>query len=188
MTEKTLTSESISENSESNLEAHTGPKFCRYCFENIHCSAKVCHHCGRHQSRFWQYFHIGQIGLLVSILMVAIAFFQLEEARNERVNAASALTRATQAEKKASLAAKSAEKAEQNIKVVQEALSRQALLLTSVTWLHLETKSEFGTERAKKAADQILADLDSLIVSAIPDPNERRQWVQNLRESIPMRR
>jgi hypothetical protein len=67
-------------------------KECLYCHEHIKVSAKVCFHCGRHQRRIVQYFD--RIGILVSILLLILSFWQAREARLKRIEAEEALKRA----------------------------------------------------------------------------------------------
>ena len=149
-------------------------KVCRYCSEPIKASAKVCHHCSRHQNRFWQHFRIEQVGLLVSIVMIVIAFSQLHEARQERIAANNALKKAQQAER--------------DIKKLQAAFMENALSVISITWLDLETRSEFGTERAKKGIRETVKELNSTLQKIIPDPKQRSAWIQELRSRIPKRK
>jgi hypothetical protein len=94
--------------SDTELTLPDGQKLCRYCAQPIVQTATVCHHCSRHQHRFWQHFRIEQIGLLISFIMVVIASSQLKEAQEQRVAAADALARAKQAEHTAVSAAESA--------------------------------------------------------------------------------
>ncbi|MGD9676302.1 MAG: hypothetical protein AB7V19_06425 [Candidatus Bipolaricaulia bacterium] len=63
-----------------------------------------------------------------------------------------------------------------------------ALLLTKVTWLTLETKSEFGTARATAAVNAIARDLNALIVEIIPNPEERSRWISEMQSALPDRR
>ena len=103
--------------------------------------------------------------------MMAIAFVQLREARTERIAAATALKAADAAEEKAA--------------EVSGALREQFLLVASVTWLQLETKNEFGTEHSKRAVDEMLKDINSLLPKVIPDPIERRDWIAALQQRLP---
>lgn len=142
---------------------------CRYCLQPININAKVCQHCSRHQNRFIQY--LDRVGLAVSIIMVLIAFSQLREARQERVDASAALAKAREVEQKT--------------EALHESFRQQALLLTRITWLSLETKYEFGGERARKAAEQVLKYINLVLRSALPDEKQRAQWIAELKETIP---
>lgn len=73
-------------------------KPCKYCKEQIIIDAKVCNKCGRHQNRFWQYFRFEQLGLLLTIVLIILSYFQYEKASNEASDANVALKRATLAE------------------------------------------------------------------------------------------
>jgi len=158
-----------------NLEQATDKdtnRLCRYCVKNISTEAKVCHHCGRHQNRIVQY--SDRIGLLVSIIMLLIAFSQLREARQERVAASDAVTKAQQAER--------------STKSLHEAFRQQALVMTRIEWLNLETSMEIGTERSRKAAEQILKDINLVLRWAIPDQDKRTIWIKELKGTIPARK
>jgi hypothetical protein len=58
----------------------------------------------------------------------------------------------------------------------------------SITWLDLETRSEFGTERAKKGIRETVKELNSTLEKIIPDPKQRSAWIQELRSRIPKRK
>lgn len=109
-------------NTDIEREVNGNQKKCRYCQKSICMDAKVCHYCGRHQSRFWQHFRIEHIGLLASIIMVFIALSQLREARNERIDASNTLERAQEAEKVASKALRISELLEEKNKLAEEKL------------------------------------------------------------------
>jgi len=78
-----------------------------------------------------------------------------------------------------------AESTKNRIEILNKASSDLALLLTKITWLQIETKNEFGTNRAKKATEQIIDELNRLVAVVIPDPQERGQWIEELQSSIP---
>ena len=132
---------------------------------------------------------------------MSITSDQLDEAKKERIAATDALRRAKQAEdtavaastqvkqaEDAAVAAStSARVAEKNITELSHAFRKQTLLITSTAWLLLETKSEFGTDRAKKAAEEILKDINQVLPYAIPNPQERAKWIQELQQRIPPR-
>jgi hypothetical protein len=73
------------------------------------------------------------------------------------------------------------------IEELTKASNELALLLTKITWLQQETKNEFGTNRAQKAMERVTADLNKVIITVIPDPQERNRWIQGLSESLPPR-
>ena len=146
---------------------------CKYCLEEIKTAAKVCKNCGRHQHTFWQHFRIEQVGLLISFLMMLIGYTQLSEARSERILATDALKRA--------------QSAEENIITLNSALREQFLLVASLTWLQIETKNEFGTDRTKVAIDEMLKDLNIFFPQVMPDPMQRKQWIENLQKRLPPR-
>ena len=158
-----------------NLEEATDKntsRSCRYCVKNISIEAKVCHHCGRHQNHIVQY--SDRIGLLASIIMVLIAFSQLREAHQERVAADYAVTQAQQAEAQT--------------RALHEALREQALLITRIEWLTVETSREMGGERSRKAAEQILKDVNLVLQWALPDQDERAIWINELKGTRPARK
>ena len=69
-------------------------RHCRYCTDSIPREAKVCSKCGRDQRWYLNYFRIDHVGLIIALLMIAIAYQQLQEVRRERVAATQALSRA----------------------------------------------------------------------------------------------
>lgn len=74
------------------------------------------------------------------------------------------------------------------IETLHKASSDLALLLTKITWLQIETKNEFGTDRVRKAIEQILKELNEIVAVVIPDPQERSRWIQELQSSLPARK
>ena len=77
-----------------------------------------------------------------------------------------------------------AESTERRIQTLHKASSDLALLLTKITWLHLETKSEFGTDRAKTAINQINVELNKIIQAIFPEQGERNAWILELKNSL----
>ena len=71
-------------------------KECIYCREIIKQSAKVCYHCGRHQVKLIQYFD--RVGIVISVLLLILSFWQATETRMKRIEADEALKRAQAAE------------------------------------------------------------------------------------------
>lgn len=76
---------------------YSNEKNCRYCKSPIYTKASVCCHCGRNQNWFLNYFRIDHIGLIIAVVLVALAYFQFDEARNKRIEATVALRRADHA-------------------------------------------------------------------------------------------
>ncbi len=83
---------------------------------------------------------------------------------------------------------KRAEDTKRDIEILHKASADLALLLTKITWLQIETKSEFGTERAQAAIKSITEDLNRIIIVIIPNDQERVRWIQELQRSLPPRR
>jgi septal ring factor EnvC (AmiA/AmiB activator) len=78
-----------------------------------------------------------------------------------------------------------AERTKNEVEVLHKASLDLALLLVRITWLQLETKSEFGTKRVKVAIKNISDDLNRILRTIIPDEQERIKWLQDLYNSIP---
>src|SRR5262245_16769284 len=77
-------------------------KPCRYCRQDIHIDAKVCQYCRYHQKRYVQYLpYIQSGGLVVTIVALVLSFFQLREARQQRISASEARTEAVSAKESA---------------------------------------------------------------------------------------
>lgn len=81
-----------------------------------------------------------------------------------------------------------AEDAKAQIESLNHASNELALLLTKITWMQLETKSEFGTKRVQVAVQQIFEDLNKVLEVIIPDPEERQKWIEELRKLLPVRK
>ena len=151
-------------------------KKCRYCQESIHTHAKVCYHCARHQSWFWQ--HLGNfellistIGLAASIIMVAVSQSQLAEARKERITA-------TEAKNAALCAQRKTETAHQDIKETVKAFA-------AIVYFQGVVRNEIGTDRAQEAWRQIEHELARPLNRILPDPNERTAFVHDLDGRLP---
>ena len=82
----------------------------------------------------------------------------------------------------------SAENTKADIERLNLASNKTALLIVKATYLSMETKSEFGTERSKKAIQEVLDDLNRLLPIAIPDEKERADWVKKLQDILPPRK
>ena len=131
---------------------------CKYCLQEIKQKAKVCHHCSRHQNRLVQY--SDRIGLLISIVMVGIALFQLNEARQERIVASEAVPKA-------------------------ETL---AASLIRVTYIQAITKNEFGNSpRLKKAQEIKEKELNKVLELRFANKEERKTFLQELTNELPPR-
>ena len=61
--------------------AKTDSRLCRYCKRSMEPGASVCAECGREQKYWLQYF--GNLSVLVSIVMMLLAFYSLLDARKE---------------------------------------------------------------------------------------------------------
>jgi len=79
---------------------------------------------------------------------------------------------------------KFAENTKKEIEILNAASAQIALILVRVTYLTLETKSEFGTSRAEKAGKEIINDLNKILPIIIPDKEERAKWVKNLQNIL----
>lgn len=94
---------------------------------------------------------------------------------------------ATQKEEVGNLS-KHAEKTKGEIANLFKSSSDLALLITKVSWLQLQTKNEFGTERAQRAIKNINEDLNEIIKVVIPDEENRNKWINKLQNSLPPRK
>ena len=73
-------------------------KNCRYCKSLIPSQASVCPRCGRYQNRFFNHFRIDHIGLIIAVVLLFLAVFQFNQAKNECIKATKAWTKASHAE------------------------------------------------------------------------------------------
>jgi hypothetical protein len=152
-------------------EEKTKTKKCRFCFEQINISAFVCRYCGRYQNPVLYY--LGRATLLGSILMVLIAYAQLRQAGKEHIAAKDALERARRAEERASSA--------------YDATKEITQALVRITYLKQQTRMEMGGPRLKQIDKLIQDDLNKILRLMLPDPNERRAFVQKLKDDLPKR-
>ena len=79
-------------NTNQQLESDKAPlqgdkKECRYCSTLMPATASVCYHCRQNQTWWKNHFRIDHVGLLIALIMMIIAYQQLKEARNERIDA-----------------------------------------------------------------------------------------------------
>jgi len=78
--------------------------------------------------------------------------------------------------------------AHQNSQAIFNATKELSVILTRITYVQAQTKSEFGnTPRLKKAAEIIEIDINRVLKLMIPDPTERQAFVQKLTSSLPSR-
>lgn len=76
----------------------------------------------------------------------------------------------------------------QEIEKLNEASSRIALTLIKATYLTLMTKDEFGySARLKKVNAELEKDINQVLPMVIPDPQERKRWVEQLQDILPKR-
>ena len=112
--------------------------------------------------------------------MVFIALSQLKEAREERIAANKALGSAREAMTAAISAQDKTETACQNIKEAVKAFA-------AITYFQGVTRNDMGTERAQEAWRQIEHELNKLLNSILPDPNERNRIIQDLNARLPVK-
>lgn len=79
-------------------------------------------------------------------------------------------------------------KTKSEMQKLNRASAEIALILVRATYLTLETKSEFGTDRAQKAIDLITSDLNKILPMVIPENQDRSKWIQDLKDSLPVRK
>jgi len=119
---------------------------------------------------------------------------QFREATSERINAESAYQEAEvaklaseAAQERGESAADAANQARQEAEEVRNALRDALLSVVKFVYLQVETKGDFGGERLSAALDEIEKDLNKILRAAIPDPSERKQFIESLRLIIPPR-
>lgn len=156
-------------------------KLCRHCAEPIALEARICHHCGTSQTRFWAL--LPRMAVLSSIVLVALASVQLVLAREERIAAKQALNAAINAKNKAELAAEKAKKTEQYITNLNEKLREQILSMITISYMTLESRVAWSAH-SQKVAKEIKAEMDSLLTYIYPDPKERAFWMENLERRV----
>jgi hypothetical protein len=78
--------------------------------------------------------------------------------------------------------------AKKEIEKLNEASSIIALTLTKATYLTLMTKGEFGSSaRLKKVNAELEKDINQVLPMVIPDPQERKRWIEQLQDILPKR-
>jgi len=78
--------------------------------------------------------------------------------------------------------------AHQNSQSIFNATKELSIILTRITYVQAQTKSEFGnTPRLQKAAEIIENDINRVLALMIPDPIERQTFVEDLMNALPSR-
>lgn len=126
---------------------------CSYCLLAIEPNAKVCTKCGRSKGIVGWLEHIGSVALLLSVISTGIAVGQALSARSARIAAQAA--------------------AEESM-TTQSELQALALDVAEATWLQSQNANRFGGHAATKV--RIEDTLDTLLLRAIPDEEERADW------------
>lgn len=83
---------------------------------------------------------------------------------------------------------KFSENTKKEIETLNAASAQIALILVRITYFTLETKSEFGTTRVKKAIQEITSDLNKILPMIIPDNKERAKYIKDLQNILPSRK
>ena len=95
---------------------------------------------------------------MASIILVIIATLQYNEARKEHIAA----------------------------KAAYQATKEIARVLIRVSYLQFETRNELGSsERLKKSEELVQNDLNKILRLMFPNPNERKAFVQKLKNELP---
>ena len=81
-----------------------------------------------------------------------------------------------------------AENTKEEIESLNDISAEIALILVRATYYTIETKNEFGTDRAKTAMEEIENDLNAILPRIIPNPEERANWIKELKEKLPKRK
>ena len=117
---------------DSSAKESANQKLCRYCSMSISLYAKVCHYCNRNQNKYYRLFG-GDIGILISILLLVVTFAMFVLARQENIKASQALREAQAAIGKADAAAKNASGAAGQAKRAQCELIRVGFEVVNIT-------------------------------------------------------
>jgi RNA polymerase subunit RPABC4/transcription elongation factor Spt4 len=157
-------------------------KYCRHCKNYINKEAKVCYHCSRSQNRFWSF--IERVSLIIVISAVALSWLQFNEARKERVKAEEAFSRAEKAKNKALEATQKTKELKQETSKLKDDLKENILSTIKMVYLQAKTRAQFGTSVQKNAEKEIEKELNKILIIAIPDKNERAQWINEMNQII----
>lgn len=111
-----------------------------------------------------------------------------EKSITELLNSGTALQERIEEQKaEVTMLNRDSQAAKKEIEKLNEASTRIALALFKATYLTLQTKYDFGGDRPKKAVTEIEKDLNQILPMVITDPQERKQWIQQLQETLPKR-
>lgn len=112
-----------------------------------------------------------------------------KEALNDVIRKASDLQNKIEEQKKKIVELnQSAEKTKGEVEKLNLASAQIALILVRATYFTIETKSEFGTDRATKAIQEVLNDLNKILPMVILDGKERADWIKKLQATLPPRK
>jgi len=139
-------------------------KECRLCKSKIELTAKVCPHCQNYQNRFSN--SILKISTFISIAFLIIAFWQLWEARQERVEA--------------SLAFQESKIAKEHVE--KTAVDLRQTLKYVVENSYIQAMSGIGMRMGAdpEAKEQLERNLDSLSRFIEPDSIKNKSWWDTL--------
>lgn len=118
-------------------------RLCRSCDQEIAERAKVCHHCGRSQYPLLNFFRYSD---LISIGILIISIWQLNQALHQRVDASEAYAKAESALTKAVAAETRILEARRDVLEISEAVVDMADMIPNVTGYGSGTGNE---DRAK---------------------------------------
>lgn len=112
-----------------------------------------------------------------------------KEALNDVIRKASDLQTRIEEQKRTTIELnQSAEKTKREIETLNLAAAQIALILVRATYFTIETKSEFGTDRAQRAIQEVLNDLNRILPMVIPSEKERADWIKKLQTTLPPRK
>lgn len=117
-------------------------KICSYCASELSQKAMLCRECDKYDKWRWRnYIKFSDIGLLAAFGMILVGYFQFKEAREDRINATEALSRAISVEN----TVKEVEKE------IQQTLSRATVIEKDVMEL------EMGIAKAQRQIKELEA-------------------------------
>jgi len=112
-----------------------------------------------------------------------------KEALNELIRTAINLQNKIEDQKKKIIELnQSAENTKKDIEKLNIAASQTALVVIKTNYLTLMTKHEFGTDRAQKAIQEVLNELNRILPMVIPDKRERSEWIKKLQNTLSPRK